>query len=111
MAFSKHAPPSVLVAALWQFGVEWGNTDGRQSGRLQGAVEMGSAIESLVRVATAGGSVVVSGNYEVDGLVRVAMALKTKGQGTLTIKTSNAAVDSMVRIAMAAPGQVVFDLT
>lgn len=72
---------------------------------------MGHATESLVRVAMAGGSLVVSGNHAVDGLVKVAMALKTSGQGTLTIKTSNAAVDSLVRIAMAAPGQVVFDFT
>ncbi|NBA79049.1 hypothetical protein GVN15_00260 [Pseudomonas putida] len=72
---------------------------------------MAHAVDSLVRVAMAGGSLVVSGNYAVDGLVRIAMALKAKGQGTLTIKTTNAAADSMVRVAMAAPGQVIFDLT
>lgn len=71
---------------------------------------MAYTVESLVRVAMAGGSLVVGEGYTVESLVRIAMALKVKGRGTLTIKAGNTPVESMVRVAMIAPGQVIFDV-
>lgn len=72
---------------------------------------MANATESLVRVAMAGGSLVVRDSYAVEDLVRIAMALRAKGQGTLTIRSTDATAENMVRVAMAAPGQVTFDLS
>lgn len=70
---------------------------------------MAYTVDTLVRVASAGGSLVVGGNYLVDSLVRIAEAMKGKG-GRLTICNTGLLADSMVRIAAAAPGQVTFNV-
>ena len=72
---------------------------------------MAVSTENLVRVAMAGGSVVVDSSTSTDSLVRIAMAVKAKGVGHLTIAGNAKSTESIVRIAMAAPGHVTFDVS
>lgn len=67
-------------------------------------------VESLVRVAMAGGSLTVNGDYSIEDLVRIAMAIRAKGVGILTVKAPDIPVEGMARVAIAAPGRVVFEL-
>lgn len=70
---------------------------------------MAYTVDTLVKVASAGGSLVVGDNYLVDSLVRIAGAMKGKG-GRLTICNTGLLADSMIRIVAAAPGQVTFNV-
>lgn len=71
---------------------------------------MAHMVDSLVKVAAAGGSLMIGEGYLVDSVVKIALAMKGKG-GHLTVKSGKYLADSMVKISQAAPGQVTFDLT
>ena len=71
---------------------------------------MAHMVDTLVRVATAGGNLVIGEGYMVDSVVQIAKAMKGKG-GHLTVKSGKYMTESMVKICQAAPGQVTFDLT
>jgi len=67
-------------------------------------------VDSLLKVAAAGGSLVIGEGYMVDSVVKIAQAMKGNG-GHLTIKSQKYMVDSMIKICRSAPGQVTFDLS
>lgn len=72
---------------------------------------MAISTDSLVRIANAGGSLVVPTSISTDSLVRIANAVRAKGVGHLTIEGPTKTTDSMIRISNAAPGMVTFDVT
>ncbi|AHC36480.1 MULTISPECIES: hypothetical protein [unclassified Pseudomonas] len=71
---------------------------------------MAYMVDSLLKVAAAGGSLVIGEGYMVDSVIQIAQTLKGNG-GHLTIKSQKYMVDSMIKICRAAPGQVTFDLS
>lgn len=74
-------------------------------------IDMAVSTDNIVRIAQAGGSVVVNTSITTDNLVRIAQAIKKAGVGHLTISGNPKSTDNMVRIAKSAPGQITFDLS
>ncbi|MFL1477485.1 hypothetical protein [Pseudomonas grimontii] len=71
---------------------------------------MAYMVDSLLKVAAAGGSLVIGDGYMVDNVIKIAQAMKGNG-GHLTIKSQQYMVDNMVKICRSAPGQVTFDIS
>jgi len=71
---------------------------------------MAYMVDTLLRVAEAGGSLVLGAGYMPDSLVRIATTMRGRG-GHLTIRAPGLLPDTMVRVSAAAPGQVTFDLS
>lgn len=73
---------------------------------------MSLTVDSLVRIAAAGGGLIIdSKGFTVDSLVRIAAATKTKGGKITFFNVSSLTVDSLVRIGAAGDGNVIFDTT
>lgn len=72
---------------------------------------MAFTTDSLVRIAAAGGGIVMDckGNT-VDTLVRIAAATKQTGAKFVLTNTEGFNVDSLIRIGAAGAGNVIFDL-
>jgi len=66
--------------------------------------------DALIRIANAGGSLVIDNSISSDAMIRIASAVKNQGVGHLTVKVSTLSSDAMIRIANAAPGQVTFEI-
>ncbi|MGX1179355.1 hypothetical protein AB7M31_002423 [Pseudomonas sp. IAP-CY TE4608] len=67
--------------------------------------------DACVRIANAGGSLIVDNSISSDAMQRIAHAIHVQGVGHLTIKATSISSDAMARIANAAPGRVTFDVT
>lgn len=71
---------------------------------------MAYMVDSLLKVAAAGGSLVIGDGYMVDNVIKIAQTMKGNG-GHLTIKSQKYMVENMIKISRSAPGQVTFDLS
>lgn len=67
--------------------------------------------DACLRIAHAGGSLIVDSSISSDAMLRIANAVQARGVGHLTVKASGISSDAMIRISNAAPGRVTFDVT
>ena len=72
---------------------------------------MAFTTDSLVRIAAAGGGIVMDcKGFTADSLVRIAAATKTNGAKVILTNLNGYTVDSLVRIGAAGQGNVIFDI-
>lgn len=72
---------------------------------------MAFTTDSLVRIAAAGGGIVMDcKGFTADSLVRIAAATKTNGTKVILTNLNGYTVDSLVRIGAAGQGNVIFDI-
>jgi len=72
---------------------------------------MGKTTESLVRIAAAGGGLIIDCKSKTtDSLVRIAAATKGKGSKVIMTNLKNKTTDSLVRIGAAGNGNVILDV-
>lgn len=72
---------------------------------------MAFTTDSLVRIAAAGGGIVLDcKGFTADSLVRIAAATKTNGAKIILTNLNGYTVDSLVRIGAAGQGNVILDI-